>query len=191
MVNYLKDVFNMLAIVSTVCNGNILQHLQAEQNMLNLAFVFNHINYARYNSFQHLFQRKWWKSNPQAFKDLLLYGFGALSTGDPFSTTHRDLLTEHFNRECKGTAGPFQSEYISIYNFVLKWIVTSHTHSKLRQIKWEKLHHQNITRARLKVVPTSFLLVCFLSLKESTCETRKNIFYFTSKALFVLEKIKF
>ena len=31
----------------------------------------------------------------------------------------------------------------------------------------------------------------FLSLKESTCETKKNVFYFTSKALFVLEKIKF
>ena len=31
----------------------------------------------------------------------------------------------------------------------------------------------------------------FLSLKESTCETRKNVFYFTSKAFFVFEKIKF
>ena len=31
----------------------------------------------------------------------------------------------------------------------------------------------------------------FLSLNESTCQTRKNVFYFTSKALFVLEKIKF
>ena len=29
-----------------------------------------------------------------------------------------------------------------------------------------------------------------LSLKESTCQTRKNVFYFTLKALFVLEKIK-
>ena len=28
-------------------------------------------------------------------------------------------------------------------------------------------------------------------LKESTCETRKNIFYLTSKALFILEIIKF
>ena len=36
-----------------------------------------------------------------------------------------------------------------------------------------------------------FLLVCFVCLKESTCETRKNIIYFTSKALFVLEIIKF
>ena len=43
----------------------------------------------------------------------------------------------------------------------------------------------------LKVVSTTFLLVCFLSINESTCQTRKNAFYFTSKALFVLEKIKF
>ena len=41
----------------------------------------------------------------------------------------------------------------------------------------------------LKVVSTTFLLLCFLSLKESTCETRKNVFYFTSKAPSVLEKI--
>ena len=43
----------------------------------------------------------------------------------------------------------------------------------------------------LKVMSATFLLVCFLRLKESTCETRKNVFYFTSKALFVLEIIKF
>ena len=43
----------------------------------------------------------------------------------------------------------------------------------------------------LKVVSATFLLVCFLCLKERTCETRKNVFYFTSKALFVLEIIKF
>ena len=43
----------------------------------------------------------------------------------------------------------------------------------------------------LKVVSATFLLVCFVCLKESTCETRKNDFYFTSKALFVLEIIKF
>ena len=35
------------------------------------------------------------------------------------------------------------------------------------------------------------LLVCFLGLKESTCDTRKNVFYFTSEALIVVEKIKF
>ena len=46
-------------------------------------------------------------------------------------------------------------------------------------------------RASLKVAPTTFLLVCFLSLNESTCQNRKNVFYFTSEALFVLEKIRF
>ena len=43
----------------------------------------------------------------------------------------------------------------------------------------------------LKVVSATFLLVCFVCLKESTCETRKNVFSFTSKALFVLEIIIF
>ena len=43
----------------------------------------------------------------------------------------------------------------------------------------------------LKVVSTTFLLVCFVCLKENTCETKKNVFYFTSKALFVLDIIKF
>ena len=43
----------------------------------------------------------------------------------------------------------------------------------------------------LKVVPATFLLVCLVCLKESTCETRKNAFYFTSKAPLVLEIINF
>ena len=43
----------------------------------------------------------------------------------------------------------------------------------------------------LNVVPATFLLVCFVCPKESTWESRKNVFYFTSKALFVLEIIRF
>ena len=42
----------------------------------------------------------------------------------------------------------------------------------------------------LKVVSATLFLVCFLSLNKSNCQTRKNVFYFNSKALFVLEKIK-
>ena len=47
------------------------------------------------------------------------------------------------------------------------------------------------SKKALKVVSTTFVLVCFSSLKKSTCQTRKKSFYFTSKALFILEKIKF
>ena len=43
----------------------------------------------------------------------------------------------------------------------------------------------------LKVVSATFLLVCFVCLKERTWETRKNVFYLSSKALFVLEITKF
>ena len=50
---------------------------------------------------------------------------------------------------------------------------------------------ENLVNDYLKVVSVLFLLVCFERLKESTCETRKNVFYFTSKALFVPEMIKF
>ena len=49
---------------------------------------------------------------------------------------------------------------------------------------------KNVKNAILKVVSATFLLVCFVCLKESTCEIRKNV-YFTSKALCVLEIIKF
>ena len=37
----------------------------------------------------------------------------------------------------------------------------------------------------IKVASATFLVVCVVRLKESTCEARKNIFYFTSKAPFV------
>ena len=43
----------------------------------------------------------------------------------------------------------------------------------------------------LKVVSTTFSLVCFVCLNERTCKTRKNVFCFTSKALFIFEIIKF
>ena len=42
----------------------------------------------------------------------------------------------------------------------------------------------------LKVVSATFLIVNFLNLKAGNREAKKNVFYFTSKALFILEKIK-
>ena len=48
-----------------------------------------------------------------------------------------------------------------------------------------------LTLDLLKVVLATFLLVSFKMLKQNTCETRKNVSYFISKAFFVLEKIKF
>ena len=55
VVNYLKDVTNMLAIISAVQTGNITQLFQAEKEMVKLIFAFDHIKYARYNSFEQAF----------------------------------------------------------------------------------------------------------------------------------------
>ena len=56
-------------------------------------------------------------------------------------------------------------------------IVSLNLLSKETIIVWEKT---------LKVVSATFLLFCFVSLKESFCETRRNVFYFTS----ILKKSK-
>ena len=46
------------------------------------------------------------------------------------------------------------------------------------------------TNTELKGSVRYIFATLFLGLKESFCETRKNIFYFTQKDLFILEKIK-
>ena len=61
----------------------------------------------------------------------------------------------------------------------------------IKEQEASRLLNQLGIRASLKVVYATVLLVCFINLNESTCQTRKNVFYFTSKVLFVLEKIKF
>ena len=49
-----------------------------------------------------------------------------------------------------------------------------------------------LTRCFKGYVPYIFAsLFCIVSLKHTTCETRKDVFYFTWKALFVLKIIKF
>ena len=94
MVSYLKDVSNMLTTVSAIRSGNIIQQLQTKRGILNLVFAIDHSNYASYNSFQHVFLRNTSKrSNSQAFTELLHYGCGASSPGDPLSTIHGDLVT--------------------------------------------------------------------------------------------------
>ena len=53
---------------------------------------------------------------------------------------------------------------------------------------------QNILGEPSKLIVPCLMLICaslFLSLNKSTCQTRKNVFYFTWKALFVREKINF
>ena len=54
-MQYLKDVSLMLSIVSAVREGCFEHHLQAERQFLKLVFAFDHVNYAPYNPYQHIF----------------------------------------------------------------------------------------------------------------------------------------
>lgn len=54
-VEYLKHFNSVLMLVTVVLESNIEIHLQDCIKFLKFVFAFHHINYARYNSAQHMF----------------------------------------------------------------------------------------------------------------------------------------
>ena len=130
---YLQDVSSMLAMVSAVREGNIERHLQSEREMLKQIFAFNHQNYARYCSYQHVYLRSLQQEGHPAFEELQSKGFGASIGGEKFSSIHGDLVTELFNKETKGTAGPFRSGFSTNTEAVNTWVRTIHLHSNLHE----------------------------------------------------------
>ena len=133
-LTYLKDTTVMLAIVSAVREGHIDLHLQAERQFLKLVSAFDHVNYLRYNTYQHVLLSNLKQSGSSSYQQLVESGFGCTSSdGAKFATKHGDLEVEHFNRETKGTAGPFLSGYSTNIHAVNRWIKTAHTHATLRK----------------------------------------------------------
>ena len=65
-----------------------------------------------------------------------------------------------------------------------------HARMNCKLIKIEQNPRRNLTE-QIKGCVRYIFASLFLSLNESTCQTGKYVFYFTSKALFILEKIKF
>ena len=67
----------------------------------------------------------------------------------------------------------------------------SKSQKHLDNILDSELIYEEHCKMLLKVVSTTFLLVCFTFVKENNCEAKKNVLYFTSKALCGFEIIKF
>jgi len=133
-LKYVTHISLMLTIVSAVREGCIDRHIQAERQFLKLLFAFDHINYSRYNSYQHVLLCNLKKAAGEPYQQLVQNGFGCTaSDGARFATKHGDLETEHFNRETKGTAGPFRSGYSTNIHAVNRWIKTVHCHATLRK----------------------------------------------------------
>ena len=139
-VEYLRDVSSLLAMVSSVREGDIEKHLQAERDMLKTVFAFDHQNYARYLGYQHHLLSDMKIRSTRAFQELKLRGFGANYTGSKFASVHGDLVTEYFNRETKGNAAPFRLGYSTDIELVNKWVANTHIHTKLRMTMRDKLN---------------------------------------------------
>ena len=65
--------------------------------IINLCFAFDHINYARYLTYQHMHFGKMQQDKHPAIEDLRNRGFGGSLSGSNFSTIHGDLVTEVFD----------------------------------------------------------------------------------------------
>ena len=73
---------------------------------------------------------------------------------------------------------PAKWNFLPSFIFLILWKNNS---SKVKDktqntlMKWDTQSSEELV---LKAVSATFLLVCFLSLNESICQTRKNVFYF-------------
>ena len=131
-IAYHRDVSSLLALVSAVREDDFEQHLQAERDMIKQCFAFDHANYARYFSFQHVHLRDLEQKQSPAIEDLKKRGFGGSLSGAKFSNIHGDLITEVFNGETKRSAGPHTSGYSTNVTALNTWVLASHLHAQVQ-----------------------------------------------------------
>ena len=125
---------------------------QAERKMIYLAFAYDaYENYARYNTYQNVYLSNLKQTDHPAFKDLESKGIGGSITGEKFSVIHGDLFTELFNKETKGTAGPFRSGFSTDIEAVNSWVNTVHIHTLLRKELQKNLHMKTVSTKRKRL----------------------------------------
>ena len=140
VVNYMKDVSNMLALVSSVRENCIERHLQAERVLCRDLHALGHPNYSRYLTYQHVMLSTLHEKNPKAWEELLNNGFGGSLSGQPFSTEHGDLIIEMtINKEVKVRGGPMQGGYSTDLKSMNRFVKNTHHMAKLRAALKKKL----------------------------------------------------
>ena len=105
--------------------------------MINLCFAFDHINYARYLTHQHVHFGKMQHDKHPAIADLRNRGFGGSWPESNFSTLHEDLVTEV--EETKRQVGPSRLGYSTNSDAVKERVTTAHVRAKLKEKLDEKI----------------------------------------------------
>ena len=140
VVNYIKEVSAMLSFVVSFRERNMELHLEALQHLVPLLFAFNHQNYARYLTYNHILLSNMKTDNPDAYDDLAKYGPGVSLSGQAFSSIPDDLVTEIGpNRESKTRGGPMRGGYSTSPEAVDTFYKNSHKVAKLRLLTKERL----------------------------------------------------
>ena len=104
----------------------------AEREMVKYYFAFDHINYARYMSYQQVYLQELQRiNNSNAIMDLTQRVFGGSLSGVSFSCLHGYLITEIFSEQTKGT------QVLTVYDLVQTWLKL--THGLLNLISIQKL----------------------------------------------------
>ena len=112
MFSYLKDVSDMVTIISDVRENSIERHLQVGRAVLPQLFAFGHMNYIRCLTCQHVTLSNLNKKKPKTLAELKENGFAGSLSDEPYFTVHRDYVTEvTTNREVKIGGGPMQEGY--------------------------------------------------------------------------------
>ena len=133
-VAYLKDVSALLALLSADGEGAFERNLQSEREILKHCFALDHVNYARCLSYQHVLLQELQRQNYSSINDLEITGFGRSLSGNAFSTSHGDLITEFFNGEMKRSTGSCIAGYSTEVDKVNAWIKTSHINAKIQNV---------------------------------------------------------
>ena len=131
----------MLAIISAVREDCLKRYFSAEREIWKLMFAFDHIKYAGYIAYPHVYLNNLLRKNNSIVKDLITNGHGASCSEDSSSTIHGDLVTKHFKKKRKELLD--LSPQVTILTFIYavnKWIKTSHIQSKVRTMLQKKLN---------------------------------------------------
>ena len=123
MINYIKEMGNLLELVSSVRESSIERHLQTELAMLPDVFGFGHLNCRRYLTYQQVMLSNLHLENPGALEELVKEGFCGSLSDQPFSAERGDLIIESTtNREVKTRGGPIQGGYSKNLSIMNKFV---------------------------------------------------------------------
>ena len=102
--------------------------------MFQYCFAFDHINYARYLSYQQVYLRSIEANNSLVLSHLKEWDFGRSLSGQPFSTIHGDLVNDIFNGQTKRQTGPHASAFSTNIDRVNDWVNAAHIHAQIRTV---------------------------------------------------------